>query len=256
VTSLSNPNAGLAGPRLRQVALVARECDQTARTLQQAFGWPDPFHDPGVGQFGLANAVFAASDTFVEVVSPVQPVTTAGRYLERRGGDSGYMAIFQMPDLTEARRRVAAAGVRVVWSADYADIAGTHLHPRDVPGAIVSLDWADPAESWRWAGPDWTGHAPAHATGGLSGLTIEVTDPAGAALRWAEVLGLSVTDDDGVATIRLEHAQQDLRFVPAAADRGEAITEVRLIAEHELPPVRIAGVRFAVAAADSGGATA
>ncbi|HTQ93421.1 MAG TPA: YhjD/YihY/BrkB family envelope integrity protein [Streptosporangiaceae bacterium] len=32
----------------------------------------------------------------------------------------------------------------MVWTADLPDIAATHLHPGDVPGAIVSLDWAVP----------------------------------------------------------------------------------------------------------------
>jgi hypothetical protein len=233
----------LAGPRLRQVALVAADCGATARLLQEAFGWPEPFHDPGVGRFGLVNAVFAAGDTFVEVVAPVQAGTTAGRYLERRGTDSGYMAIFQLPDLAAARRRAATAGIRVVWTADLPDIAGTHLHPKDVPGAIVSLDWADPPESWRWAGPEWTGRAPAHRPGGVIGLTIEVIDPARAAARWAEVLGLAVTQQRDAAVIELTHAGQDLRFVPATG-RGEAITEVRLTAERDRPMVRIAGVRF------------
>jgi len=246
----------LAGPRLRQVAVVAADCEGAARRLQEAFGWPEPFQDPGVGRFGLANAVFAAGDTFVEIVAPVQPGTAAGRYLERRGGDSGYMAIFQMPDLARARRRVSAAGIRVVWSADLADIAGTHLHPKDVPGAIVSLDWADPAQSWRWAGPEWTGHAPAHPEGGLSGLTVEVTDPAGAAARWAEVLGLAVTSSGGAAVIQLEDARQDLRFVPAAPGRGEAIAEVRLTTERAAPPVRVAGVRFVSEAGVPGGGLA
>lgn len=233
----------LAGPRLRQVALVAADCNATARLLQEAFGWPEPFHDPGVGRFGLTNAVFAAGDTFVEVVAPVQPGTTAGRYLARRGTDSGYMAIFQMPDLAEARRRVAAAGVRVVWTADLADIAGTHLHPKDVPGAIVSLDWADPPESWRWAGPEWTGHAPEHRHGGVRGLTIEVIDPVSAAARWAEALGLAVTNQRDAAVVELTQAGQDLRFVPATG-RGEAITEIRLTGDRDRPPVSIAGVRF------------
>src|SRR5215475_6738598 len=233
----------LAGPRLRQVALAAVDCEATARQLQDTFRWPEPFHDPGVGRFGLTNSVFAVGDTFVEVVAPDRADTAAGRYLERRGGDSGYMAIFQMPDLEEARRRVTSAGVRVVWTADLADIAGTHLHPKDVPGAIVSLDWADPPESWRWAGPEWTGRAPAHLQGGLRGLTIEVTDPAGAAARWAEVLGLTVTHDQDAAVIELTHARQDLRFVPATG-QGEAITEVRLTADAGTIPVQICGVRF------------
>jgi hypothetical protein len=242
----------LAGPRLRQVALVAADCEGTASQLQEAFGWPEPYHDPGVGRFGLRNAVFASGDTFVEVVAPARPSTAAGRYLELRRGDSGYMAIFQMPDLAQARRRVADAGVRVVWAADLADIAGTHLHPKDVPGAIVSLDWADPPESWRWAGPDWTGHAPHHRSGGLSGLTIEVISPATAAARWAEVLGLTVVDG-GTPTVLLEHTRQDLRFVPAAFGHGEGITEVRLTNEREMPPVQIAGVRFVTAARTPGG---
>lgn len=53
----------LTGSRLRQVALVARDCGQVAGELRRAFGWPPPFDDPGVGQFGLTNAVFAVGDT-------------------------------------------------------------------------------------------------------------------------------------------------------------------------------------------------
>jgi Glyoxalase-like domain len=243
----------LAGPRLRQIALAAADCGATADQLKETFGWPEPFHDPGVGRFGLSNAVFAVGDTFVEVVAPVEPGTTAGRYLERRGGDSGYMAIFQMPDLAEARRRVADAGVRVVWTADLADIAGTHLHPKDVPGAIVSLDWADPPESWRWAGPGWTGRAPEHPAGGVSGLTIEVTDPAGAAARWAAVLGLTFIVNGGTAIVTLDDAGQDLRFVRAGSTGGEGITEVRLSTDRPVPAVHVGGVRFVSAARPTGG---
>jgi len=239
----------LSGPRLRQVALVARDCGQVAGELGQTFGWAPPFHDPGVGQFGLTNAVFAAGDTFVEVVAPVQPGTTAGRYLERRGGDGGYMAIFQVRDLAAARRRVAGLGVRVVWTAELPDIAATHLHPRDVPGAIVSLDWADPEQSWRWAGPSWTGRVPDHAPGGVTGLTIEVGDPAVAAQRWAAVLGIPApATADGPTTVDLPDSGQRLRFVPAGAGRGEGIAEVTIAglpAKGGAGPWVIGGVRFA-----------
>jgi hypothetical protein len=243
----------LSGPRLRQVALVARDCGQVADELSRAFGWPEPFHDPGVGWFGLTNAVFAAGDTFVEVVAPVQPDTTAGRYLDKRGGDGGYMAIFQVPDLEAARRRVASLGVRVVWTtADRLDIAGTHLHPRDVPGAIVSLDWASPEQSWRWAGPSWTGRVPEYAPGGVTGLTIEVSDPAAAGQRWAAVLGISAADRGDTTVVELPDSGQRLRFVPARGGRGEGITEVTIAGlsgkrEGEMGggPWVIGGVRFA-----------
>ena len=248
-----------SGPRLRQVALVGRDCRRVAGELRRVFGWPPPFHDPGVGQFGLTNAVFAVGDTFVEVVAPARPGTTAGRYLERRGGDGGYMAIFQVRDLAAARRRVAGLGVRVVWTAELPGIAATHLHPGDVPGAIVSLDWADPEQSWRWAGPSWTGRVPDHGPGGVTGLTIEVSDPAAAARRWAAVLGISAagrgpttvdgpTMADRPVTVELPDSHQRLRFVPAGGGRGAGITEVTIAG---LPatggegPWVIGGVRFA-----------
>jgi catechol 2,3-dioxygenase-like lactoylglutathione lyase family enzyme len=234
----------LTGPRLRQVALVARDCDAVAAQLRQALGLGEPFHDPGVGQFGLTNAVFAVGDTFLEVVAPVQPDTTAGRYLQRRGGDGGYMAIFQVPDLAAARRRLADLGVRVVWTTDLPDMAGTHLHPKDVPGAIVSLDWAAPPQSWRWAGPSWTGRAPEHGPGGVTGLTIEVDDPPAAARRWATVLGLSADDGGSTAVVELPDSGQRLRFVPAPAGHGEGITAVTIAGGPGGPQV-IGGVRFA-----------
>jgi catechol 2,3-dioxygenase-like lactoylglutathione lyase family enzyme len=231
---------------LRQVALVARDCDQVAGELGQAFGWPEPFHDPGVGRFGLTNAVFAAGDTFVEVVAPAEPDTTAGRYLDKRGGDGGYMALFQVPDLAAARDRVASLGVRVVWStAGRPDITGTHLHPRDVPRAIVSLDWASPEQSWGWAGPAWSGRVPEHAPGGLTGLTIEVDDPAAAARRWAAVLGIPFADGGDTTVVELPDAGQRLRFVPAGSGRGEGITEVTIAGLPSGGPWVIGGVRFA-----------
>jgi len=230
---------------LRQVALVARDCAQVAGELRRAFGWRAPFDDPGVGQFGLTNAVFAVGDTFVEVVAPAQPDTTAGRYLTRRGGDGGYMAIFQIPDLVAARRRLAGLGVRVVWTAALPDIAATHIHPRDVPGAIVSLDWAAPAESWRWAGPLWTGQAPGHAPGGVTGLTIEVRDPSAAAQRWAAVLGIPAASGGSTAVLELPDSGQQLRFVTARAEHGEGITAVTIAGLPAGGQLEIGGVRFA-----------
>lgn len=234
-----------AGPRLRQVAVVAHDHDRVAGELRQAFGWPQPFRDPGVGEFGLTNAVFAVGDTFIEVVAPTEPDTTAGRYLERRGGDGGYMAIFQVPDLAAARRRLAGLGVRVVWTADLPDMAGTHLHPKDVPGAIVSLDWAEPAGSWRWAGPSWIGRVPEHAPGGVTGLTVEVVDPLAAAQRWAAVLGISAADDGSTAVVELSDSGQRLRFVPARAGHGEGITAVTIAGLPGAGPLSIGGVSFA-----------
>jgi hypothetical protein len=239
---------------LRQVALVVADCGQVAGELRRAFDWLSPFHDPGVGEFGLTNAVFAVGDTFVEVVAPVRSGTTADRYLERRGGDGGYMAIFQVQDIAAARRRIAGLGVRVIWTADLPDIAATHLHPRDVPGAIVSLDSAIPEQSWRWAGPSWTGQVPGYTSGGITGLTIEVHDPAAAAARWAEVLGIPAAGVPATApaagggrtiVVELPDSGQRLQFAPARGGHGEGIIAVTIAGLPAGGPWLIGGVRFA-----------
>jgi hypothetical protein len=175
--------------RLRQVVLAARDLAPVADRLRETLGLGEPFADPGVAEFGIHNAVFALGDRFVEIISPTRDDAPAARWLDRRGGDGGYMLIFQLDDLPAARARVAELGIRVVWSIDLPDISGTHLHPADTRGAIVSLDRADPPGSWRWGGPDWTGQAGTGAPGELRGVEVAVPDPDAARTRWTEVLG-------------------------------------------------------------------
>lgn len=177
-----------AGVRLRQAVLVARDLAPVSERLRAELGLGEAFGDPGVGAFGLENAVYAIGDGFLEVVSPTQPETTAGRYLDRRG-DGGYMLIFQFADLDAARERAAGLGMRTVWRLDLDDISGTHLHPADTGGAILSLDRADPPGSWRWGGPDWTGKEGSGVDGRLAGVTVAMNDPGAAATRWGELLG-------------------------------------------------------------------
>src|SRR4051812_7215902 len=92
-------------PRIRQAVLAARELDPVVERLRGALRLGEPYADPGVGYFGLRNAVFAIGDTFLEIVSPQREGTSAGRHLDRRGGDGGYMVMFQVEDLRAARNR-------------------------------------------------------------------------------------------------------------------------------------------------------
>ena len=172
--------------RLRQAVLAARELDPVVERLRRDLGLGEPFSDPAVAYFGLRNAVFAIGDTFLEVVSPVQPDTSAGRLLDRRGGDCGYMAMFQVDDVAAARERARGLGVREVFEVAFDDITEAHLHPADMRGAIVSVSQPEPAPSWRWGGPDWDRRS---VPGRVASITVEVADPAATAERWAGVIG-------------------------------------------------------------------
>jgi Glyoxalase-like domain len=202
---------------------VAAELEPVASSLRSALGLREPFRDPGVGEFGLTNAVFALGDCFLEVIAPRQPDTAAGRFLSRHGGDGGYMVLFDLEDLEGARDRAAALGVRVVWRVDLPDISGTHLHPADMRGAIVSLDRSDPYGTWRWGGPEWTGRVGEGASGRLASVTIAVDDPAAVAARWGEVLGVPVS---GERQPLLALDGGEVGFAAAADERGEGLIEI------------------------------
>lgn len=189
--------------RLRQIALVAHELEPTVEALCDVLGIEVAFHDPGVEVFGLRNAVMPIGDTYLEVVSPAGPGTTAGRLLERRGGDGGYMVIVQSQDRAGDRARMAELGVRIVWEASLEDAATLHLHPRDVGGAILSLDWMEPPESWRWAGPRWREAVKTDVTRAITGVELQADDPAAMAKRWSEVLATPARSDGGEYAIAL-----------------------------------------------------
>jgi len=107
---------------------------------------------------------------------------------------------------------VTAAGVRTVWSADLPTIRGRHLHPRDVGGAIVSLDEPSPAGSWTWGGPDWRAHVATSVVSAIAGVSVAAVDPAAMHSRWRE-LGID----------------QSVRFTTAGS-RGDGVDGIDLVA--------------------------
>ena len=235
--------------RIRQVALVARNLDPVVADLCAVFGLEVAFNDPGVAEFGLRNAVMPVGSTFLEVVSPAREGTTAGRLLDKRGGDGGYMVIVQTDDLEAARTRLGALGVRIVWQIALDDIATLHLHPRDVGGAIVSLDQPRPPESWRWGGPEWQSHVRTDVVDGITSVTLEAENAERLAARWTEVLGLWTPRRAGT-TFELALEGGGIRFVPAAGS-NEGIARVGLGAVDAARAVAVARERGIRTSADT-----
>lgn len=213
--------------RIRQMALVAEQLQPIVDDLCAVFGIEVGFNDPGVGAFGLENAVIPIGDTFLEVVVPKEEGTTAGRLLEKRGGDGGYMVILQTEDLAAERKRMDELGVRIVWEFDGEDASTIHLHPKDIGGAIVSLDVMRPPEHWRWGGPDWKSKVKTDVVKEIVGAELQCGDPGAMAARWAEVLGRSVAGD-GKDGPHIDLEQGVIRFVPETDGRGDGVSGMDL----------------------------
>ena len=203
--------------RLRQVALVARELERSVEEVCDVLDIDVAYNDPNMVVFGLVNAVMPVGDTFLEVVSPAQEGTTAGRHLERRGGDGGYMLVLQTRDLGRERERVEKLGVRVVWEIDLERAKVIHLHPSDIGSSLVSFDQMSEWREWEWAGPDWRSKVRRGSTTGIVAAELQSEDPERCATRWSEVLGIPRRG------FEIPLHEGTLRFVEVADGRGEGL---------------------------------
>lgn len=209
--------------RIRQIALVAAELEPVQAALFELLGVADAHVDPKIAKFGLKNIVLTLGDTFLEVVCPIEEDTTAGRLLQRRGGDGGYMVIVQVDDLAAEKKRLAETDIRTVWETQSDHAAAIHLHPKDVPGAIVSLDQMVPPAAWYWAGTDWEQRA-ARNVGNICAAQVQSDDPEATARQWSLACGRPADRGTACPVLRLDSTE--VRFVKAEDGRGPGLQAI------------------------------
>ncbi len=121
---------------LDHVAIAVHSLEESASTYELLTGTTrssvDVLEEQGV------RVVFVGR---VELLEPLAPDTTVGRFLERRGPGLHHVA-FETGDLTEELRRLDAAGVRLIDSEPRAGAFGHHVafvHPSATGGILVEL---------------------------------------------------------------------------------------------------------------------
>lgn len=217
--------------RLRQICLVARELKPIVSDLEEVFGLAVCYNDPAVGKYGLENALLPIGTNFLEVVAPTQDGTAAGRYLDRRKGDGGYMVILQCDNAEERRKRVTDMGVRIINKMDYGEFVGTQLHPRDTGGCMLEHDYNAGSQAedgpWHPAGADWKPAVHTDRVAKMIGAELQSDDPSALAARWGEILDVPVTaNESDDLVLKLDNAE--LRFVKNSDGRGEGLGGVDL----------------------------
>jgi len=206
---------------LRQLVMVSSARDPVVDSLCKLFDIKVSFNDPGVGHFGLENAVLPVGTDFLEVVSPVKENTTAGRYLDKRDGDGGYMVIIQVDDFSEVQNAVKENNVTVVWESEHPEARAIHLHPKQMGGAILSLDWMNPKESWKWAGPNWDEFVNTNTLKRFVGVEIQSDDPEDMKNKWQSVLRIS---PERVSDYEINLDNTWIRFVEDQDGRGPGVS--------------------------------
>jgi len=221
--------------RLRQICLVAGDLTRVIADMQAIFGVNLAYQDANVRRDGLENALFPLGLAFVEVVSPVEADTAAGRFLERSGGIGGYMAIFNCSDPERRGRHANAISVRTAHTIDHDGFHAVQLHPRDCRAAMIEFDRTEGEEDLRGpyhpAGPRWLDAVRTDITKRLAEIVIESPNPGDIGRHWARILEKPFAAGDAGGRIDVDmtairfatgpDARETLRtLVIEVADRG------------------------------------
>ncbi len=241
---------------LRQICLVAEKLAPVIEDLEQVLSIKTCHIDPGVARFGLENALLTVGTNFIEVVAPIEEGTAAGRYLDRRQGDGGYMVICQVGSKEEQdayRARAAARDVRVAWEADRTTWRIMQLHPRDMRASFFEVDWDENnAFTGNWGPAGGTGWEPTISTdvvSAITGVELQGPDPMALAEHWAAISNLPVETEDDTPVVLLANAT--LRFLPDRDGRGPGLGGIYLAVADRDRLIRQAAARGCKVAGDT-----
>ena len=227
--------------RLRQPVLVARSKAETVRDLAAVLdlhpvhgsGDLSPYGLPAKGpmseggrkvleRLGVENLLFAAGSDIMEVMFPTRPDGATVGFMDRRGGDTGYMIVLQTDDVAKYKSLAENEGVRITHEGHFPNYHDIHLHPADCGGALLSMARQLPENvpdgPW-YPGGNWQDQPASRAVSGITGVELCSPDPQALAERWGRLLGLPVAREGNAFTIALEDGV--LRFAPAEGGQKE-----------------------------------
>jgi len=165
----------------------------------------------------------------LEVVAPFKEDTAGGRYLERRGGDGGYMVITQVDDHGPRVERVKELGIRTVSYRDGEDYGLMQLHPKDTGGSFFEIDEQRGANAhdldgpWHPAGPNWQRAKQLGRVLGISAAEVQCDDPDAVAHRWSEIAQIPLNNN----SLQLDNAV--LRFAECLDGRPEGLGAIDVV---------------------------
>lgn len=127
-------------PRLAHVAVIVRSLEEGTDTFGRRLGL-SPAGREVLPEQGAGVSLFQAGSGQVELLEPLDPGSSLGRFLAARGEGVHHLA-FEVPDLAAALERARAAGLRLIDEQPRGGAHGTRiafLHPSGTNAVLVEL---------------------------------------------------------------------------------------------------------------------
>jgi methylmalonyl-CoA/ethylmalonyl-CoA epimerase len=129
--------------RLNHVAIAVRDLDKAAAVYRSVLGAdvsaavPQPEH-------GVTTVFVTLPNTKIELLAPLGEASPIAKFLERNTDGGMHHVCYEVDDISAARDRLRAAGMRVLGDGE--PKMGAHgkpvlfLHPKDFSGTLVELE--------------------------------------------------------------------------------------------------------------------
>lgn len=126
--------------RIDHVALAVSDLDAALAHYRKVWGL-EAGHRERVPDQGVEEAMLSLEDSFVQLIAPLGPDSSVGRFIERSGEGLHHLA-FLVDDLAATLADLRAKGVRLIDEAPRPGGSGSliaFVHPSGNHGLLVEL---------------------------------------------------------------------------------------------------------------------
>src|SRR5262245_56572427 len=125
--------------RIHHVGIVVKRLAEAYRFYRDTLGLP-LVREATLAEHGVRAALLGAGETEVELLEPIDPGNSVGRFLARRGEGLHHLC-FETPDVLTTLGGLKNRGVPLIDSAPRPGLAGriAFLHPQACAGVLVEL---------------------------------------------------------------------------------------------------------------------
>ncbi len=131
--------------RIDHIGLAVADLDGAVELYRDRLGMPLQ-HREVVEQFGVEAVLLGIGDSHVELLSPTDPESAVGRFIQR-GGPGLHHVAYQTADIDAALEEARSAGLALIDEEPRAGVRNSRVafvHPKSTGGVLTEL--VEPAE--------------------------------------------------------------------------------------------------------------
>ena len=126
--------------KIEHIALAVSDLDAAIDLYKGVWGLPLE-HRETVEDQGVEEAMFKLGDSYIQLLCPLGPDTTVGKFIEKRGEGLHHIA-YEVQDIESALSQLKGAGVQLIDNEPRKGSRNTKVafvHPKANNGVLVEL---------------------------------------------------------------------------------------------------------------------